>query len=137
MHLDSRTSCKEYKLSDCIVRSCRETLPQGASRLLESRPQPALHIPLYTLQSGRIQTLGDIDRLADHNDYPRQRPRDDEAVPFDLPGPRGGVAQWNHRPARQLGQKHGPGLELPGWAPRTVRRDPGGPALLPRALVET
>src|ERR1700679_2278805 len=107
MHLDSRTSCKEYKLSDCIGGACRETLPQGASSLLESRPQPAFHIALDAFQSGGIQTLGNIDRLADHDDYPRQGPGNHEAVPFDLPSPRGGVAQWDHGATRQLGEQHG------------------------------
>src|ERR1700678_1863249 len=120
MHLDSRTSYKEYKLSDCIAGAYWETLTQRSSRLLERRPQPALHIRLRAFQPGRIQTLGNIHRLAYHDDYPRQGPGYDETVPLDLPGPGRGVAQGDHGPPRQLGQQHGPGLELPGRTPRPI-----------------
>src|SRR6185312_9910116 len=71
VRLDSRISCKEYKLSDCILRAYSQTLPQRLGRGVECRPQPALHVLLQARKARGIQTLGNIDRLADDDDDSR------------------------------------------------------------------
>ncbi len=89
---DSRISYKEYKLSDCIDRALTRTIPlplSAAAAASNSRPQPALHILLQALQPRGIQTLGNIDRLADRNRDARAGLGNHEAIPFDLPSARG------------------------------------------------
>src|ERR1700719_4308188 len=93
IHLDSRISCKDYKLSNCIDSQCRTGFPEQCM-------QPPLHIRLDARKAGGIQPLGHVNRLADRNHDPRQRRRDDKAIPLDLPGTRGRIAHGDHRPPR-------------------------------------
>src|ERR1700690_597134 len=108
---------------------------QFALRLGCKTLEALLKLALPAFESLRVESLRDIDGLADDDRDFRERPRDHESIPLDVPGPGGGIGHRHNRPLRHLREQDRPRLSLPDRPARAVRRDGRRYAILRQRLI--